>query len=91
MSRNFEFNPEMYKIVAKNVRKYRKEKNLTIDELCKYAEIKKEFLQNFELAKLGKMLPKEKCMKKQELLKLMLYLLVFIKLVHLHFYAFAKY
>lgn len=26
MSRNFEFNPEMYKIVAKNVRKYRKEK-----------------------------------------------------------------
>lgn len=50
MSRNFEFNPEMYKIVAKNVRKYRKEKNLTIDELCKYADIKKEFLQNFELA-----------------------------------------
>lgn len=50
MSRNFEFNPEMYKIVAKNVRKYRKEKNLTIDELSKYAEIKKEFLQNFELA-----------------------------------------
>ena len=44
MSRNFEFNPEMYKIVAKNVRKYRKEKNLTIDELSKYAEIKKEFL-----------------------------------------------
>ena len=50
MSKGYKFNPEMYKTVAKNVRKFRKEKGMSIDELCKYAEIKKEFLQNFELA-----------------------------------------
>lgn len=50
MSKNYKFNPEMYKTVARNVRFYRKEKGLTIDELSKYAEIKKEFLQEFELA-----------------------------------------
>ena len=48
MSKNYEFNPEMYKTVAKNVRYYRKKKGLSIDELSKYAEIKKEFLQEFE-------------------------------------------
>ena len=50
MSKDYKFNPEMYKTVARNVRFYRKEKGLTIDELSKYAEIKKEFLQDFELA-----------------------------------------
>ena len=50
MSKDYKFNPEMYKMVAKNVRFYRKEKGLSIDELCEYADIKKEFLQNFELA-----------------------------------------
>ena len=50
MSKNYEFNPEMYKTVARNVRKYRKEKGLSIDELSEYAQIKKEFLQEFELA-----------------------------------------
>ena len=50
MSKQYDFNPEMYKTVARNVRKYRKEKGLSIDELSKYAEIKKEFLQEFELA-----------------------------------------
>lgn len=48
MSKNYEFNPEMYKTVAKNVRYYRKKKGLSIDELSKYAEIKKGFLQEFE-------------------------------------------
>lgn len=48
MSKNYEFNTEMYKTVARNVRFYRKEKGLSIDELSKYAEIKKEFLQEFE-------------------------------------------
>ena len=50
MSKNYEFNPEMYKTVAKNVRFYRKAKGLSIDELSDYAKIKKEFLQEFELA-----------------------------------------
>lgn len=50
MNKNYKFNPEMYKTVAKNIRYYRKSKNFTIDELCKYAQIKKEFLQEFELA-----------------------------------------
>ncbi len=50
MRKTYEFNLEMYKTVALNVGKYRKEKRYSIDELCKYAEIKKEFLQEFELA-----------------------------------------
>ena len=50
MSKNYEFNPEMYKTVAKNVRFYRKAKGLSIDELSDYAKIKKESLQEFELA-----------------------------------------
>ena len=48
MSKNYQLNPEMYKTVAKNVTYYRKKKGLSIDELSKYAEIKKEFLQEFE-------------------------------------------
>lgn len=50
MSKNYKFNPEMYKTVAKNIRFYRKEKGLSLDELSEYADIKKEFLQEFELA-----------------------------------------
>ena len=50
MNKDYKFNPEMYKTVAKNVRKYRKEKGLSLEELSKQTEIKKEFLQNFELA-----------------------------------------
>ena len=50
MSKNYEFNPQMYKTVAKNVRLYRKEKSLTIDDLSNQAKIRKEFLQEFELA-----------------------------------------
>lgn len=50
MSKDYKFNPEMYKTVAQNVRFYRKEKGMTIEELAQLAEIKKEFLQNFELA-----------------------------------------
>ena len=50
MSKNYEFNPEMYKTVAKNIRFYRKGKGLSLDELSKYADIKKEYLQEFELS-----------------------------------------
>lgn len=50
MSKNYKFNPEMYKTVAQNIRFYRKEKGLSLDELSEYADIKKEFLQEFELA-----------------------------------------
>ena len=50
MSKEYYFNPEMYKAVARNVRKFRKEKGYSISELSEYAQIKKEFLQNFELA-----------------------------------------
>ena len=50
MSKNYKFNPEMYKTVAKNIRFYRKEKGLSLDELSDYAVIIKEFLQEFELA-----------------------------------------
>lgn len=50
MSKHYEFNPEMYKTVGKNIRKYRKDKGLGIDELSEYAQIKKDFLGKFELA-----------------------------------------
>ena len=48
MSKHYDFNPEMYKTVAKNVRAYRKEKGLSIDDLAKYAQIQKDFLGRFE-------------------------------------------
>lgn len=43
----YKFNPDMYKLVAKNVNKYMKLKNLTIESLAKYAEINEKFLDKF--------------------------------------------
>ena len=50
MSKNYKFNPQMYKTVAKNIRFYRKKKSMSIDELSTYAQINKEYLQKFEFA-----------------------------------------
>ncbi len=50
MEKDYKFNPEMYKTVAKNVRFYRKEKGFSLEELSHYASISKDFLQRFELA-----------------------------------------
>lgn len=48
MSMNgYEFNPDMYRLVAKNVTKYMKLKNLTIADLAKYTEISEKFLNKF--------------------------------------------
>ncbi len=48
MNTKYEFNPKMYKVVGNNIKKYRKNKNISLDELSKYAEIKKSFLEKFE-------------------------------------------
>lgn len=53
MDIKYKFNQEMYKTVGKNIKKYRELKGLSIDELCEYAEIKKEFLNDFENLKDG--------------------------------------
>lgn len=48
MSMNgYEFNPDMYSLVAKNVTKYMKLKNLTITDLAKYTDISEKFLNKF--------------------------------------------
>ncbi len=43
----YEFNPEMYKLVARNVVKYMNIKNVTISYLAKWAEINEKFLDKF--------------------------------------------
>ena len=43
----YEFNPEMYELVARNVVKYMKIKNVTTSYLAKWAEIDEKFLDKF--------------------------------------------
>ena len=43
MSKKYEFNPKMYQTVAQNIRRIRKEKGMSLEELSKYAELKQEF------------------------------------------------
>lgn len=43
----YKFNPEMYKLVAENVKKYMKLKNLDMYSLAKYTEINEKFLDKF--------------------------------------------
>lgn len=43
----YKFNSDMYKLVAKNVNKYMKLKNLTIESLAQFTEIKGKFLDKF--------------------------------------------
>ena len=50
MSKKYKFNPKMYQTVAQNIRRIRKEKGMSLEEISKYAELKQEFLQKFELA-----------------------------------------
>ncbi len=46
--KEYQENPEMYQLVAKNIRKYRKEKNLSIEELSLYTNIKRSILEKIE-------------------------------------------
>lgn len=43
----YKFNSDMYKLVARNVNKYMKLKNLTIESLAQFTEIKGKFLDKF--------------------------------------------
>lgn len=47
MNKNYQFNPKMYQDVANNIMKYLKEKEMTIKELCDYAELKEISFQKF--------------------------------------------
>ncbi len=49
---NYQFNPEIYKTVGRNIKKYRELKNISLEDLSKYADIKKDFLEKFENASL---------------------------------------
>ncbi len=46
--KEYQENPEMYQLVAKNIRKYREEKNLNIEELSLYTNIKRSILEKIE-------------------------------------------
>lgn len=48
MDKDYKFNIAMYKTVGKNIKKYRELKGLSLDKLCKYADIKEEYLNDFE-------------------------------------------
>lgn len=43
----YDFNPDMYKLVARNVDKYMKLKHLNINYLAKCTDINKKFLNDF--------------------------------------------
>ncbi len=48
MNKDYNFDANMYKIVAKNIKKYRELNNITIKELSEYADIKETFLEKLE-------------------------------------------
>ncbi len=45
---DYKFNPQMYKIVGKNIVKYRKNRKLSLEELSHYTDIKRELLKKYE-------------------------------------------
>jgi len=46
--RDFDFNNEILKIVAKNIRKYRKERKITQEQLAVDIDVSPEFYRKFE-------------------------------------------
>ena len=46
--RDFPFNDEQIKIIAKNIRKYRKERKITQEQLAIDIEVSPEFYRKFE-------------------------------------------
>ncbi len=48
MDVKYKFDPQMYKIVGKNIAAFRQKRNLTIEELSKYADIKATLLKKYE-------------------------------------------
>lgn len=49
----YDFQTDMYLVVAKNIKKYRELKGLSIKELAKYTDIRESFLKEFEEYKEG--------------------------------------
>lgn len=48
MNTKYNFNSNMYKTVAKNIKNYRKLKNMSLEELSDYTDIKQELLEKIE-------------------------------------------
>lgn len=48
MDVKYKFDPQMYKIVGKNIAAFRQKRNLAIEELSKYADIKATLLKKYE-------------------------------------------
>ena len=46
--RDFTFNEEIIKLIAKNIRKYRKERKITQEQLALDIEVSPEFYRKFE-------------------------------------------
>lgn len=48
MDVKYNFDSKMYKTVASNIKKYRMKKGMSIATLCKYADIKQDYLELLE-------------------------------------------
>lgn len=48
MDSHYEFNPKIYLIVASNIKKYRREKNISLEDLSKYSGISIDYLKMLE-------------------------------------------
>lgn len=44
MNKTYEFNPQIYQVVASNIKKYMALKGISIQELCEDADLKEYFL-----------------------------------------------
>ena len=47
----YEFNPDIKKVIAANIRKYRKQRGLTQEQLALYSELSYDFLRRIETSK----------------------------------------
>ena len=44
----YDFNPDIKKIISKNIRKYRKQRGLTQEQLALYSELSYDFVRRIE-------------------------------------------
>lgn len=48
MDSHYEFNPKIYLMIASNIKKYRREKKISIEDLSKYSGIDIDYLRALE-------------------------------------------
>lgn len=49
--KNLKFNPNIYDVIRKNIKKYRKEKNMTSAELAELVDLSHDFIRQIESEK----------------------------------------